>query len=347
MSGCYSAVVSAFARPARLRARPAGALALVAALAAGPALLVGPRAAVAAEGEAVVLDRIVAVVNDQIVLDSDLDLWMVYDEEIAAQLMTLQNPSEEQLMRKLEELRPRALDSLIGRMLMLSQAEQFGLGATEAEVESYLQNLARNSGLGGVPELKRAVEESLRYGTWEQYRNKLREDIIMFKLESSVLNVAVSDQQVLDRYRELSKSEEARMQVRRLVFRAGEDPAARDALLKQATLIVRRLSAGEDVEDIAAELGQDVEAEEVSRSSVSRPIGERLFEAEAGDVVGPLESGQGYVIFIVDEVISSDLLGFEEAKDALRKQIEDEVRAKAKADLQEQLRGRAHVDIRL
>ena len=91
----------------------------------------------------------------------------------------------------------------------------------------------------------------------------------------------------------------------------------------------------------------DIEPEEVTRSSVSRPIGERLFAASAGAVVGPLESGQGYVVFIVDEVITSDLLGFEQAKDALRQQIENEVQAKAKADLQEQLRGRAHVDIRL
>jgi peptidyl-prolyl cis-trans isomerase SurA len=72
-----------------------------------------------------------------------------------------------------------------------------------------------------------------------------------------------------------------------------------------------------------------------------------LFGAAAGDVVGPLESGQGYVVFVVEKVITSDVLGFEQAKEALRQQITDEVRAKAEADLREKLRGRAHVDIRL
>jgi peptidyl-prolyl cis-trans isomerase SurA len=231
---------------------------------------------------------------------------------------------------------------------MLAQGAQFQVTATEAEVESYLQNLARNAGLGGIPDLKRAVEDSLRYGTWEQYRNKLREDIILFKLEASLLNVAVSDQQVLDRYRELSKSEEARLQVRRLVYRAdGEDSASRDAVFKLAKTAVRRLSEGEDIETIAEEIGQTAEPEEVTRSGVSRPIGERLFAAKAGDVIGPLESGQGYVVFVVEEVITSDLLGFEEAKEQLRQQIADEVKSKAKKDLVEQLRGRAHVDIRL
>ena len=305
----------------------------------------------AAHADPVVLDRIVAVVNDDIILNSDLDLWMMYDDRVLAELAQLQqqNASEEQMMRKLEELRPMGLDELVARKLMLLQAPTFQISATEAEVESYLQNLARNAGLGGVPELKRAVEESLRYGTWAQYRAKLREDIIIYKLLGMLLNVAVSDQQVLDRYRQLSKGEEARMEVRRLVFQfqAAGDPAERDTQLKGAKAVVRRLTQGEDVEAVAAELQQEAEIEQVTRSSVSRPIGERLFAAAAGDVVGPLESGQGFVVFVVERVVTSDLLGFDEAKEPLRQQIYEEVRFKAEADLREQLRGHAHVDIRL
>lgn len=302
-----------------------------------------------AAGEPVVLDRIVAVVNDDIILSSDLDLWMLYDDRVTAEIGTLQqqNAGEEALVRKYEELRPGALDELVARKLMLGQAPTYQITATEAEVESYLQNLARNARLSGVPELKRAVEESLRYGTWAQYRAKLHDDIIIYKFINTFTNVAVSDQQVLDRYRQLSKGEEARMQVRRLVFPSTEDPAARDAQLKRAKAVVRRMAQGEDVEVILAELELEAESEEVTRSSVSRPIGERLFAAAAGDVVGPIESGQGYVVFVVEKVITSDVLGFEQAKEALRDQISEEVRVKAEADLREQLRGRAHVDIRL
>lgn len=314
-------------------------------LALAPVML----AAVRADAEPVVLDRIVAVVNDDIILQSDLDKWMMYDDMVLEELAALQQQGagEEQMLRRLTELRPAALDELIARRLMLGQAPTFQISATEAEVESYLQNLARNAGLGGVPELKRAVEQSGRYGTWPQYKAKLHEDIIIYKLEGMLLNVAVSDQQVLDRYRQLSKGEEARMQVRRLVFTASDDPAERDAQLKRAKAVVRRLAQGEDIAEIAAELGKGSETEEVTRSSVSRPIGERLFSAAAGDVVGPLESGQGFVVFVVEEVITSDLRGFEEAKEALRQQIFNEVQARAKADFREQLRGRAHVDIRL
>lgn len=330
-----------------LTRRPGLALAL-ALFAVAPAVIAGAPASAAAD-DGVVLDRIVAVVNDDIILASDLDLWMLYDEDVLAELMQMRNKnaSEDQMLRRLEELRPVALESLVARRLMLAEATTYQQTVNEDEVEAYLQTLARNAGLGGVPELRRAVEETGQYGSWAQYRAKLREDIILYKLESLLLNVAVSDQQVLDRYRQLSRGEEARITVRRLVFRASDNPAERDEQLKTAKAVVRRLTDGESVEALAGELGQEVEAEELTRASVSRPIGERLFTAEAGDVIGPLESGQGYWVFVVDEVLASDLLGFDEAKEALRQQIFEEVRARARADLRERLRARAHVEIRL
>ena len=302
-----------------------------------------------AAAEPVMLDRIVAVVNDDIILQSDLDSWMLYDEKVTAEIAALaqQNAGEEALARKYEELLPSALDELVARRLMLEQAPTYQITVTEAEVESYLQQLAMNAGLAGVPELKRAVEESLRYGTWTQYRAKLHDDIIIYKFSNAFLNIAVSDQQVLDRYRQLSKGEEARMEVWEISFASGDDPDQRDAQLKLAKAVVRRIGGGEEVEAIADELDVEAESKEVTRSSVSRQIGERLFAAKTGDVVGPLESGQGYVVFVVEEVITSDVLGFEQAKEALRDQISSEVRAKAEADLREKLRGRAHVDIRL
>ena len=305
--------------------------------------LLAPRPVAASE----VLDRVVAVVGDDIILESDLDLWMFYDERVSFELQKLGNPTPAQLEQRIYELRPMALDELIGRKLLLAQGASFQVTASEQEVDTYLQTLARNSGLGGIPELREAVENSARYGTWVQYRGKLREDIIIYKLESMLLNVSVSDAQVRERYRELSKGEEAKIEVRRLVFKAGDEPGQRDAVLKQANAAVRSLAAGQEFAAVAEALGQSDESETLTRSSVSRPIGERLFKAKEGDVIGPLQSGQGFLVFVVDAVIASDLIGFEAAKEELRRQLFDEAMTKARDELFEQLRARNHVDIRL
>jgi peptidyl-prolyl cis-trans isomerase SurA len=295
-----------------------------------------------------ILDRVVAVVDDQIVLESDLDLWLIYDDNIRLELSKIENPTEAQIIGKLTELRPKALDELIGRMLLLEQAETFQVKASDAELDNYLSSLARQAQLPGIPDLKRAVEESGQYGNWEQYTNKLREDIALYKLEGMLLNVAVSDAQVLERYRQLSKGEEGEVEVHRLSFRPESgDAAASDAAYKLAKAAVRRLSDGEDPAVLAEEIGQSGEVETLTRDDVALPIGERLFTATAGQVVGPLESGQGFVVFKVEKVVSSDLLGFEEAKDELKNQLFEEGYEKARIELRDQLRSRAHVEIRL
>lgn len=301
-----------------------------------------------ASADPVILDRVVAIVDDEIILQSDLDLWLVYDDNIRLELSKLDKPTEAQVLAKLTELEPKALDELIGRILMLRQAATFQVKATDAELDSYLASLARQGGLGGLPELKRAVEESGQYGTWEQYTTKLREDIALYKLEGMLLNVAVSDAQVLERYRQLSKGEEGEVEVYRFVFKpTSNDAAANDEAFKQAKALVRRLGEGADPAVIAEELGQAGETETLTRDDVSRPIGERLFTASAGQVIGPLESGQGFVVFKIEKVVSSDLLGFEEAKADLEAQLFEEAYEKARGELREQLRSRAHVEIRL
>jgi peptidyl-prolyl cis-trans isomerase SurA len=295
-----------------------------------------------------VLDRVVAVVDDEIVLESDLDLWLIFDDNVRLELSKIENPTEAQIIAKLTEMRPKALDELIGRMLLLKQAATFQIKATDAELDNYLASLARQAQLPGIPELKRAVEESGQYGSWAQYTGKLREDIALYKLEGMLLNVAVSDAQVLERYRQLSKGEEGEVEVFRFSFRPESDEAAAsDAAYKQAKAAVRRLSEGEDPAKLAEELGQSNEVETLTRDDVSRPIGERLFTAEAGQVIGPLESGQGFVVFKVEKVVSSELLGFEEAKAELEAQLFEEGYEKARIELREQLRSRAHVEIRL
>lgn len=337
------------ARARSLALAPAALLLLAASVAsagppAGPAAPVAP----AASSGPVILDRVVAVVDDEIILQSDLDMWLVYDDNVRLELSKLEKPSESQVLAKLIELEPKALDELIGRMLMLRQAETFQVKASDAELEGYLGSLARQGRMASVAELRTAVEESGQYGTWEQYTTKLREDITLYKLEGMLLNVTVSDAQVLERYRQLSKGEEGEVEVLRFVFKpASNDAAANDEAFKLAKAVVRRLGAGEDPATLAQELGQSGEIETLTRDDVSRPIGERLFGASDGQVIGPLESGQGFVVFKVEKVVSSDLLGYEEAKADLQAQLFEEAYEKARLELREQLRSRAHVEIRL
>jgi parvulin-like peptidyl-prolyl isomerase len=111
--------------------------------------------------------------------------------------------------------------------------------------------------------------------------------------------------------------------------------------------MARRLAAGEEVEKLSEELGSPANEESVTRREVSPQLGDAIFAAKPGEVVGPLNSGQGFVVFKIVEVKASDLIGYEEAKAGLRAQLETEAIEKGGQELREQLRARAHVDIRM
>ena len=85
----------------------------------------------------------------------------------------------------------------------------------------------------------------------------------------------------------------------------------------------------------------------VGRGDIAPALEDAVFAAQKGAVVGPLGSGQGYVVYRIVEQLESAALGYEEAKDRIREQLENEAYLKAEADLREQLRAKAHVDVRL
>jgi len=138
------------------------------------------------------------------------------------------------------------------------------------------------------------------------------------------------------------------VEVIRFTFRPEDQSAASsDKASSTAKRIARKLGAGEDAEDLAAELGQSAEPYLLARREIAPSLSDALFLAKPGEVVGPLESGQGFVVYKVVAVRASDLIGFERAKDQLRMQLEEEAMEKAARELRDQLRARAHIDIRL
>jgi peptidyl-prolyl cis-trans isomerase SurA len=302
-----------------------------------------------AHAEGVVLDRVVAVVNDGIILESELERNLMTDPIVMAELQQLgPSATDQQRELKLRELRIEVLDTLITNRLMLAEAPRFQLSASEADVESYLQNLAQRNNMGTVDELKKAVEESGQFGTWAEYRAKLREEIIIYKVQNVLAAPTVTDAQVRERYRKMSRGEEAKVSLQRFTFKPdGSSAGQRDAAMAKAKQMSRRLAAGEDVDKLAEELSAPISEEFVTRREVSPQLGDAIFAAKPGEIVGPLESGQGFVVFKIVEVKASDLVGYEEAKAGLRAQLENEAIEKGGAELREQLRARAHVDIRL
>ena len=325
-----------------------GIAAIVATLGTPVDVAAAPAVPATTEEGRVQLDRVVAVVGDEIILHSQMSSAVGRSPLLREAQATLPpNASPQVVAARMRDVEARVLDDLIDLALMKAEAERFELTATPADVDRALPNVAAQYGLT-VDELRKQVEASEEYASWAEYREDLRGQILQYKVSQYLATWSVSDAQVREHYRKMTKDEGAKVKVDQFLFVAGADPDARNRAFSRAQQVARRLKGGESAPDVAKAIGYDRELERtVGRGEMAPKLEDAAFAAKAGSVVGPLASGQGYVVFKVVEHVASAALSFEEAKDRIRAQLEQEAFIKAEQELKRQLRAKAHIDIRL
>jgi peptidyl-prolyl cis-trans isomerase C len=294
------------------------------------------------------LDRVVAVVGDDIVLGSELRRTTERHpllQEALAQLP--RNASAGTIEEKRRDVEAKVLDELIDIVLLRNEAQKFDIKITEKDVDRATEDIARQYGMT-VADLRRQVEESVEYGSWADYRDEVRDQILQYKVPHYLATWSVSEAQVREHYRKMTKDESAKVEVHQYVFNPpSQGSADRDRAFAAAQAVSRRLRNGEEPGKLAEELGKAASERTIGRGDVAPALEDALFAAKEKNVVGPLASGQGYVVFIVDQHLESAALSYEEAKDRIREQLEQEAFFKAQAEMRQQLRAKAHIDIRL
>ena len=290
------------------------------------------------------------MVNDAIVLRSELDRAASRHPLMVEAMNQLPaNVSPQVRSEKAREVEATVLDELIDLELMREEARRFDIKITDADVDRAMEDMvARQFGMS-VPELRKQVEASGEYESWGEYREELRDQLLQFRVPQYLATWSVSEAQVREHYRKLTRDESAKVEVAQFSFKPQtQDSAGRDRAFALAQVVGRRLRAGDDPDTIATDIEYGGELDRsISRGDVAPAIEEAIFSAKKNAVVGPLGSGQGYVVYKVIEHVESGALSFEQAKERIREQLENEAFFKAQEDLKRQLRAKAHVDIRL
>jgi peptidyl-prolyl cis-trans isomerase SurA len=297
----------------------------------------------------VVLDRVVAVVGDQIVLGSELDRQTVRHpvyQETMAQLP--QGASPQLVEQKVDEVRALVLDELIDLELLRAEGRKLDMRVTEQDIDQALPNVAAQYGLT-VSELKQQVEASEEYASWVEYREDMRDQILQYRVTQMLATWSVSEAQVREHYRKMTRDESAKVRVHQFTFNAASASSEdRDRAFAQAQAAGRRLRDGQAPADVAAAIGYERETERtIGRGDIAPSLETSIFAAKPGEVVGPSASGQGYVVVVVLEHVESAALDYDAAKDRIREQLEAQAFYKAEQELRRQLRAKAHIDIRL
>ena len=112
------------------------------------------------------IDAVAAVVNNSVVLESEVDEMVARVKSNAAK--------QQQTLPSDRALRTQAMDRLVLTSLQMQMAKRMGLQITDPQLDQALENVARGENLTMEQFRQRIVEEE---GDYQQFRERFREEI--------------------------------------------------------------------------------------------------------------------------------------------------------------------------
>lgn len=191
------------------------------------------------------LDRIVAVVNDDVVLESELDQEM---KTVIAQLQQRNTPIPDQ-----ETLERQVLERLIVQRLQLAVAERNGIKVDEATLNAAVQRIADQNNLT-LSQFRDTLErEGFDYA---KFREGLRNEIILARLHQrqAESQVNVSPQEIEEYLASQGAAEGTQYLVGHILIAVPENAGGEqiDQARKRAEEVRQKLLDGADFGQLAA-----------------------------------------------------------------------------------------------
>jgi peptidyl-prolyl cis-trans isomerase SurA len=296
------------------------------------------------------LDRIVAVVNEDIILLSELKERMApYAQRIRKQGFDLEK--ERQM---LFEVRKEMLDRLVDEKLTDQEIKRNGIQVDESEIDSTIERI-KAANYFTDEDLRQFLEKEQK--TMEQYRNQIKEQVLRtrlvnYEVKSKIVITEAEIQAYYDGHPEIYGGK-LRYHLRNILMRVPEYATDDEklAIQKQMQQIRSQIEAGESFADLARANSQSFAAKdggdigEFEKASLSPQIQAALEGLEPGQVTETLDTDQGFQLFYVEAVNRSEGKPLESVKEEIHQKLFSEVVDKKFLSWLEDLRNGSHIKI--
>ena len=308
--------------------------------------------ATAPPGRTVVIERVAAVVNDSIILESEV---VQRAAPLLGELDRITDPAERQ--RQWNALQRQVLGEMIDEELVLAAADEAKLEVGDEEVNRALDEVKRQNKL-----TDKQLEQALagQGYTIPEYRKDVRRQILRLRAINVLVRprVSITDDEVRASYDRLTGQSAAvsEVRVRQILIKPPERPTPEDmdAGRRRAGELTARARAGEPFEKLAAEASEDAKSRDkggelgwFKHGELSPEWEEVLFRMAPGEVRGPVRDPEGLHVFQVVETRKDAVRPFDEAKEELRQQLYSDSLEKQTRLWLEELRKKSHVEIKL
>ncbi len=323
------------------------------------ALLLAFPAAAAAQNKqagkakrAFTVDRVVAVVNDAVLLSSELDVRLL---PLLEDVEKIDDPSERR--RRLDKLRSQMLEDMINEELIVQAAVEARIEVPAADVNSALDEIKKQNKLDDAEFAEALAAQGY---TLAAYKNDMRRQLTRLSAVNQIVRsrVSVSDDDVRARYDALVRRSESVNAVRLSHIRIDVPEKATDAVLaaakERAAEAVTRVRAGEDFAAVALEMSDDDATKTgggelgwFERGALSPEWEAVVFSMDKGEVRGPISGPQGLEVFYVSEVKRTEIKKFEDLKEQIKGELTRREMDKQTQLWIDELRKKAYIDNKL
>lgn len=303
-------------------------------------------------GQKLVVDKVVAIVNDAIILHSEL---MRRVAPLTADLDEVADPRERK--RRQDKLKGQVLDEMVNEELIVQSAGESKLDVSAKEVQNALEEIKKQNNLDD-----NQLAEALRMQgyTMSSYRTDVRRQILRMRATNMLVRprVTVTDDDVRARYDAMSRRSAAvkRIKLRHILVALPEKPTETQIAdaKRKATDLIEKVRAGADFARLAADNSDDEKTKFsggelgwIERGSIDTEWEVIVFAMNKGEVRGPITGPSGLHVFQVTEVERNQQKPFAQMKEQLRNEIfRKEMERQTKLWLEE-LREKAHIQMKL
>jgi len=279
--------------------------------------------------EAGVVDRIAAVVNDDVITLSEVyDLGAPFIQQRCSKVNKSGSSS---VVTCIAEAELEVLDSLIMRRLIRQKLADVGMAVTPEEIDQAIDRIIRDENFSDRETFKEAVTS--QGWTWETYRSELQQQIQQMKFNQAFImpNVQITNDELRDAYNRTTRQFASEPRRTLEALSVALDPEAteeeRVQIVMKLAEVSKQLNAGErDWMATITELDSGVYAGRkgaMGSFKASELIAElsSVFEQEIDTISAPMVVGASVMLIKVVGESEGAVRPFDEVADTLRQQL--------------------------
>ncbi|MFC0139979.1 peptidylprolyl isomerase SurA [Erwinia mallotivora] len=250
-----------------------------------------------------VVNKVAAVVNNGVVLESDVD-GMMQSVKSQAQEAGQQLPDD-------KTLRHQIVERLVMDNILLQMAKQGGIQIQDAQVDQAIANIAQQNKMTVDQLRSRLAYDGMNYAT---YREQIRKEMTIAEVRNNEVRrrITILPQEVDSLAKQVSSqnSDAAELNLSHILLPLPENPTQQqvDDQEKLANQLVSEAKNGSDFGKLAITYSADPQALKGGNMGWGRIqelpslFAQALITAKKGDIIGPIRSGVGFHILKVNDI---------------------------------------------